>query len=390
MKMLLTTRGAPGSGKSTWIREHGLEPYTLCADVIRTLIEGPVVDPESGKFEISQKNDNRVWKMLFELLEERMSRGELCVVDACHSKFQEFARYKNLVAQYGYRVYCIDFTDVPIETCMKQNLSRLEYKQVSREVLERIYSRFATQEPQSFVKMISHSDEEQVQKLLHSWEPKDLSSYERVVVFGDIHGCFDALQAHFKQHPLSESTFYLFTGDYIDRGIQNREVVQWLLENYEKPNVALLEGNHEKWLREFAEGRYEGCASFKCKSSEFATHTMPQLAEFDKKKLRQLCRKLWTVAKFKFDGQEFLVTHAGVGAVPDSVPLISAKTFIRGGKYEDPIDEWYEQKWKEGMPIQIHGHRNIEHIEAGKFPHSINLCSEVEFGEPLRVVILAH
>ena len=32
MRTLLLMRGAPGCGKSTFIKQHGLEPYTLCAD----------------------------------------------------------------------------------------------------------------------------------------------------------------------------------------------------------------------------------------------------------------------------------------------------------------------------------------------------------------------
>lgn len=38
MRTLFLLRGAPGSGKSTWVNRNNLEPYTLCADQIRTLI----------------------------------------------------------------------------------------------------------------------------------------------------------------------------------------------------------------------------------------------------------------------------------------------------------------------------------------------------------------
>ncbi len=35
MRTLLLLRGAPGCGKSTWVKEQGLETYTLCADTLR-------------------------------------------------------------------------------------------------------------------------------------------------------------------------------------------------------------------------------------------------------------------------------------------------------------------------------------------------------------------
>ena len=43
MRTLLLLRGAPGSGKSTWIRENNLEQYALEADRFRQLISNPIM-----------------------------------------------------------------------------------------------------------------------------------------------------------------------------------------------------------------------------------------------------------------------------------------------------------------------------------------------------------
>ena len=72
MRTLVVLRGAPGSGKSTWVEKWGLKPYTLCADTIRELFESPVMDDERGIMQVSQKNDRDVWRLLFDLLEQRM------------------------------------------------------------------------------------------------------------------------------------------------------------------------------------------------------------------------------------------------------------------------------------------------------------------------------
>lgn len=53
MRTLLLLRGAMGSGKSTFIKENNLEPYTLEADKFRTLVSNPVMNEE--QFIISQK-----------------------------------------------------------------------------------------------------------------------------------------------------------------------------------------------------------------------------------------------------------------------------------------------------------------------------------------------
>ena len=56
MQYLVLLRGAPASGKSTFIKEHKLEPYTLCADQIRMQVSSPVLNT-SGEFVISQAQD---------------------------------------------------------------------------------------------------------------------------------------------------------------------------------------------------------------------------------------------------------------------------------------------------------------------------------------------
>ena len=78
---LFILRGAPGSGKSTWIKENNLEPYTLSTDALRLMYQSPVTTPE-GTMAISQNNDTAVWALLMELLERRMSKGEFIIIDA--------------------------------------------------------------------------------------------------------------------------------------------------------------------------------------------------------------------------------------------------------------------------------------------------------------------
>ena len=123
MRVLLLFRGSPGCGKSTFIEENGLKPYTLSADDIRLMYSAPVL-LTNGKYSIEQKNDNKVWKTLFNILENRMQQGEFTVIDATNSKTSEMRRYKELADTYRYRIFCIDMTDVPIEVAKKRNKGR--------------------------------------------------------------------------------------------------------------------------------------------------------------------------------------------------------------------------------------------------------------------------
>lgn len=113
MRVLLLLMGSAGCGKSTWIEKNNLKPYTLSADDIRLLCQSPVLQID-GTHGISQKNDAVVWKTLFSLLETRMQKGEFTVIDATNSKTSEMNRYKSMCETYRYRMYCVDFTDIPI------------------------------------------------------------------------------------------------------------------------------------------------------------------------------------------------------------------------------------------------------------------------------------
>ena len=122
MRILLLMRGAPGCGKSTWIEKNGLKPYALSADDIRLLCQSPLMLVD-GTVGISQANDGVVWKTLFTILELRMQRGDFTVIDATNSKTSEMNRYKEMCSTYRYRIFCVDFTDVPMEETKRDRKS---------------------------------------------------------------------------------------------------------------------------------------------------------------------------------------------------------------------------------------------------------------------------
>lgn len=51
MRVLLLLRGSAGCGKSTWIEQNGLKPYTLSADDIRMMCSSPVLNVD-GKEDV--------------------------------------------------------------------------------------------------------------------------------------------------------------------------------------------------------------------------------------------------------------------------------------------------------------------------------------------------
>lgn len=376
MRVLLLLRGSAGCGKSTWIEQNGLKNYTLSADDIRMLCSSPVL-LSSGEEAISQANDNTVWGTLFKLLELRMQNGEFTVIDATNSKTSEMNRYKELCDAYKYRIYCVDFTDIPIETVKERNRMRPVLKQVPDEAIDKMYSRFQTQKIPSGITVIKPDELDTI------WmKPLDASKYAKIHCFGDIHGCYTPLKQYFDaEGGVKDDELYIFCGDFVDRGIENADVVRFLLEHYNKRNVWLLEGNHERWLWVWAN---DGV----CQSKDFELVTKTELdnAKVSKKLVRQLYRKIGQCAYFTYVGNTYVVTHGGLSTVPNNLTTVSTTQMIRGvGNYND--HELIADAFLKNTPdnfYQIHGHRNTKRSHLQVNERVFNLEGQVEFGGHLR------
>lgn len=384
MRVLLLFRGAPGCGKSTFIKEHNLEQYALSADDIRTKIQSPILMPD-GSMGVSQKNEKTVWKTLFSLLEKRMDKGEFTVIDATNSKTSEMNRYKEFASKYKYRMYIVDMTDIPINIVKERNANRLpEYKRVPDEVIDKMYSRFATQKIPSGVKAIKPEELDTIM-----YKPIDLNKYKKIHHIGDIHGCFTALQEYLKDG-IKDDELYIFCGDYLDRGLENVETLKFMLSIYKLPNVILLEGNHELLpLRNYASNiddypRY------------FRQYTLPELneaernKEFKKSDIRELCRKLGQLCYYTYGNKKVFVCHGGVSGLKENPIFISTEQLIRGvGEYEDYLKctESFEKSTDENT-YQISGHRNVTEVPIKATDRCFNLEGQVEHGGHLRIVTL--
>lgn len=370
-------RGAPGSGKSTWIKENKLENYVLEPDKIRMMCSSPQLTLD-GEYVISREKDDLVWKTLFQILETRMENGEFTVIDATNSKTKEMTRYKNLASAYRYRIYCVDFTDIPLETCLKQNKMREPLKWVPENAIKNIYSRFANQQIPTGIKVIKRDELSAIME-----QPFDLSNYEKIVAFGDIHGCYDTLMQYFNEHPFNENYEYIFCGDYIDRGNQNGKVVKFLMSIMDKPNVCLIEGNHERSLYLFGN-------ELPSYSKEFENKTKYDLLNegVTSKDARMLYRKVKQCSYVSYKGNIMLFCHGGVPYTDNNILFIPTHNLIKGvGKYEEMlniVDQWHSKAPKNHYLFQ--GHRNLEGAETRVADNVFNLEGGVELGGKLRVV----
>lgn len=381
MRTLLLLRGAMGSGKSTYIQENGLKPYTLCADDFRTMICNPILDL-NGDLSISQQNDRIAWNMLLQCLEERMKRGDFTVIDATHSTQKMVANYKALADMYKYTIFVKEFKDVSLEECLQRNRQRDRYKFVPEDAIKRCYTLIQETELSKGVKKIDDISE------IDNFYIDDVNKYEKVVVVGDIHSCNTVLGKMLEEE-WNENTLFIFLGDYLDRGLEHTETLKRMMYLSKKPNVIMLEGNHEY-------GNFiNWCQNRDVRiSKKFLFETVAKLTENmndeEVEELKKQCRvfykRLRQAYAFNFNGVNYLCTHAGLPSVP-RLAYVSAEAMIKGiGGYDDDISGIYEENFRLGKCqefTQIFGHRTNKTTE-----HSINLEGQVEFGGELMYLVI--
>ena len=247
MRKLFILRGAMASGKSTFIKNNDLEDFTLNPDKIRLMYNSPEMTINYNEM-IPQFNNNKVWNLLFQILEDRMRKGELTFIDAMHVYAEDLSIYKKLSEKYRYRLYVIDFTNIEYDELIKRNNERDIKKWVPEESIKRVYKALQKEKiPKAFILI----KPEEFNKVINM-SPRNVDSYQKVHIFGDLHGNLKPLNEYFNDHPIKDDDLYIFTGDYFDRGFENIEVFNFIKEKIEKKNFIFLIGNHEYRLYKYS------------------------------------------------------------------------------------------------------------------------------------------
>ena len=68
-------------------------------------------------------------------------------------------------------------------------------------------------------------------------------------VMSDIHGCYDELMKMLEKIQFSSDDTLIIAGDYMDRGSQSLEMLDWILDTPD--NVILIRGNHDAEFVEY-------------------------------------------------------------------------------------------------------------------------------------------
>ena len=411
MRVLYCTVGMPASGKSTTLENLELNDYIISSDKIRELVSGyayKYLPNENNKLgtngivtkNLSNKKDHQVWKMLYDIVEHRMKQGETIFIDSTMLFKGAFKTINKLRKKYYYRVHLIDFrhqnTNVTFDEVVEHNLTlerQRDHKVVPEDVLADYWKREENVIlPKTLNPLVGTSltgIEDSIYRSLE-WKEAIHKPSSRTIVIGDVHGCYTALKEAMDDLGTPEDNpddNYVFVGDYLDRGLENDKVFNWLYNRLNLPNLILLRGNHERHLEHFVQGA-------KITNKGFQSKTLPQLerAGFDRKEIDKFVRRLQDMYIFYNNSEQVVVTHAGLPDTmlkyPNDYVLLPESVVVDGiGGFKADVDEI--NKLSYSSIKQVHGHRNEFFHTANSEDNTINLEQRVERGGNLAIAVFS-
>lgn len=139
----IMTRGAPGSGKSTFLRESGLAEFTVSPDFIRAELGGLYTDSDG----IAQRgfvDEEEVWRQVESEVRQRMENRQHVIIDATFQQARDFKMPAKLIGQIKpkFKPMVLDFTSVPKGVAKQRNAERTGWAKVPDSVIDMAYQRF--------------------------------------------------------------------------------------------------------------------------------------------------------------------------------------------------------------------------------------------------------
>jgi predicted kinase len=133
MPTLTITRGLPGSGKTTWARaQRGA--VRVNRDDLRRMLHGRWIGAGWAETQVTLVQHAAVRALL--------GAGVDVICDDTNLRAQTVRALFDLAASCGAQVAVHDFTDVPLEECVRRDAARPENERVGEEAIRRMWGRY--------------------------------------------------------------------------------------------------------------------------------------------------------------------------------------------------------------------------------------------------------
>ena len=142
---------------------------------------------------------------------------------------------------------------------------------------------------------------------------------ERIFAVGDIHGCLDKLISLMGVIDIDpKKDRLLFIGDYIDRGTQSKDVVDYLIDLARRQSrVIFLKGNHELMLQLYLSGT--GRSSFLANGGQATLDSYLKDSNYDEDNLiPSIHLDFFDNLRLYYETDQHIFVHAGL---KENIPL---------------------------------------------------------------------
>ncbi len=130
----------------------------------------------------------------------------------------------------------------------------------------------------------------------------------RLLAVGDIHGCRRQLERLIDQVRPTTADQVVFLGDYIDRGLNSRGVLEYLIDfGCRFPRTIFLKGNHEGMFLDFVAGRNQLLYFLNGGES-----TLENYKEGEKLRLPRAHLDFLEGLRLYYETDHFIFVHAGL------------------------------------------------------------------------------
>lgn len=254
--------GASGSGKSSFAARHFLPTEVISSDYCRGLVSDD---------ETNQEATADAFDVLHTIVEKRLKRGRLTVVDATNVRAEDRKNYLRLAKDYHVMPVAI-VLNMPEELCHRRNETRPDRNfgpHVVRNHSWEVRRSVKQLKREGFRYVYELSSPEEVDEAIvirrPMWTDKR-DEYGPFDIIGDVHGCFDELTQLLEKlgyriqkeskgagefryavtPPTGRKAF--FVGDLVDRGPGINECLRLAMDMVEDDVALCVQGNHEAKL----------------------------------------------------------------------------------------------------------------------------------------------
>lgn len=136
-RLLILMRGAPGSGKSTLIKNSWLSNYAISLDELRKLLAA------EENSQLTTSVNKEAYALLHSILQTRVQKGKLIILDAVNASVDHIKDSIELAENYGYNVVYFQM-QTSLEQCLENNLCRPIYSRASEEKIRKFHEMIKT------------------------------------------------------------------------------------------------------------------------------------------------------------------------------------------------------------------------------------------------------